>query len=301
MAVGMVAHRRTLAVVGSAVVGALLAFASGCGEEPSEIAHKEVTGAAAALRAAGTAAVRFDMALVNLEGDGDEASWKGTSRVRYGDQPAAETEFTSFDSTVFDIPTSGPNVGLATTQTHQIDLREITVGETRYHRSSKLSTPRGKPWVKLTKGQYALYGTTMANPDSGALDPQTYLDLLAGLDTAATAGTMTDDRETVDGVQTRRYQLVCTLGEGPCASASLGVKLQDLFPGAGNTFELQFWLDDEGRPRKLDVEAHLERRSTSKAALYQLRGTLSLSEFGRPVAVAEPPDAEVTTEYRLAL
>jgi hypothetical protein len=268
-------------------------------EDPIKAAHRAVAGAGPALHRAGTATVRFDVSLSSQTGY-SSADWQGQSRHVYGARPAAATDFD-----LFRVVTPNPSLRPFTsaTNTAHLDLREIAVGDVRYHRSGFLRVPADRPWVSVPANASLLYGSEIADPDLGLLDPDLYLRVTGALtDVAAYTGD-TGRRETVGGAATRYYNLTCDLAHSDPAVSTLGDRLARLFPRTPSV-RIELWLDDRGRPRKIAATGDLLPASgadpaaglPSATAAYYLKATLTLSDLGRPVTVDPPPAAQVTPD-----
>jgi hypothetical protein len=281
------------------VLAFVLSLAACGGDDPSESAHKELTGAAAALRKAKTATVHFDAKLYNTTGN-DAAQWAGTSKVKYGDPDATDTEFSRAS---VDVPNLAFKPGQPLSEQHDLDLREISVGQVRYQRSSKLRLPAGKTWVKLAEGSDLQFNARVANPDL-VVDPHPYLKILEGVSASFALTSDTRRTETLDGAETRIYQADCELGSEDCGDAALPTALRTMFPGK-NTLSMKVWLDNDGRPRKLVVEADLDSGASDVALggnkFYKLKATMTFTGFGGPVTISEPPASQTTTDYTVVL
>jgi hypothetical protein len=278
------------------VVVALSVFAlavSGCGigrPNSMDAARDAVRGAGPALRKAGSATVRFEVALANAAGS-ETVRWVGTTKSRYGERPAADTEFT--------VMTVRRSAGIGTSaETIDVDLRTITVGDVRYHRTPSLVTQPGRPWVRLVPQQWVSYGTRVADPDLGVIDPETYLRVLEEVSPAEAMLSDTEREEKVDGAHTRVYHIGCTLSTDACPTSSLG-RVGRLFSGT-HTVRLTIWVDRDGRPRRIEAGADLDTGRTAQGAkvFYALRAVLSVGDFGKPVEIAEPSSNEVTSEVK---
>jgi hypothetical protein len=264
-------------------VSVLALFAGGCqGRESPEAAQSALTGAGAALRAAGSATVRFEVMLRNTSGS-DWVRWRGTTRARYGDKPASATEFTDFSL-----------------RSGKVDLQTVTVGSIRYHRTPRLRTPPGKPWVRLDPGRSLAYGPRVADPDLGLIDPLAYLGVLEGIPRSTAILARTDRTQTIDGAQTRAYLVGCGLGSEGCPGSDLG-QARRVFSGE-NAITVTFWLDDEHRPRLLEGSADLDTGSSALGgrAYYRATVRIEIADLGRAVDIAEPAPAEVTTQVTMA-
>jgi hypothetical protein len=266
----------------------VLALLAGGGCEvrsPARVAHDTLTGAAAALRAAGSATVRFHVVLYSTVGR-DRVTWRGTTLARYGDKPASATEFTEFA-----VKTSG---------TRNVKLRTITVGDVRYHDTDELVRPEGKSWVRLESGNSVSYGTRVADPDLGLIDPLAYLGVLESVSIGTASIARTDETETIDGAEARAYRVVCSLGSDGCPESDLG-NARRIFSG-DNQISIRFWLDDQGRTRRVVGGADLDAGTSQVGTrmIYRLQVNIDVVDLGKPVESAEPPSSEVTTEVRIA-
>jgi hypothetical protein len=261
---------------------ALLAGGACQGRESPEAARSALTGAGAALRAAGSATVRFEVMLRNTSGS-DHVRWRGTTRARYGDKPASATEFTDFSL-----------------RSGQVDLETVTVGPIRYHKTPRLRTPPGKPWVRLDASRSLAYGPRVADPDLGLIDPLAYLGVLDSIPRSTAILARTDRTQTIDGTETRAYLVACGLGSEACPASDLG-QARRVFSGE-NAITVTFWLDDEHRPRLVEGSADLDTGSSALGGRAYYRATLKLeiADLGRPVDIAEPAPSEGTTEVTLA-
>jgi hypothetical protein len=268
-------------------------------EDPIEAAHRAVAGAGPALHRAGTATVRFDVSLGSRTGY-SSADWQGRSRHVFGARPAADT-----DLDLFRVVTPNPSprpFTPAATESH-LDLREITAGGVRYHRSAFLHTPADRPWVSVPANASLLYGSDIADPDLGVLDPDLYLRVTGALSATAAFTGDTGKRETVGGVATRRYNLTCNLARGDPAVSTLGDRLARLFPQTAYV-RIELWLDDRGRPLKIAASGDLvpaagagaAGATAASAVDYHLQATLTLTDLGRPLTVDPPPPAQVTPD-----
>jgi hypothetical protein len=261
----------------------VLLAGGGCqGRESPEAAQAALTGAAAKLRAAGSATVRFEVVLRNTSGP-DSVRWRGTTRFRYGDKPASATEFTDFSL-----------------RSTKVELRTITVGPVRYHRTPRLRTPPGKPWVRIDPGESVAYGPRVADPDLGLIDPLAYLGVLENIPRSTALLARTERTQTIDGRPARAFSVSCGLGSEDCPASDLG-QARRVFSG-DNAISMTFWLDDENRPRLLEGAADLDTGSSALGgrAFYRATVRIEIADLGGPVAIAEPAPDEVTTEITMA-
>lgn len=259
------------------VVAPALVTAGGCVAEPTDpvaASHATLTGASSALREAGSATALFEVELAAPSG-ATLVRWQGTTRSRYGDQPASETEFAEF-------VVSEPGAG-----SRRIDVRQVAVGSVRYYRSPELDTPPGRPWAQLADGDYLTFGSDLANPNLGLADPHWYLELLTTVPPAAAFLADQDLEEEVDGVTAHRWSLFCQLPGEDCRYPDQTDPVARLFPGS-HPAEITVWLDDAGRPIRLAATVHLSGVNDA------LTATMMFTGFGEPVEIVPPPPDQVT-------
>jgi hypothetical protein len=271
-------------------LGALILALAATGCQSSDGTDEgHVTGAGSKLQQAGSATVQFDVSLSNEVGH-DSVRWIGVSRSAYGERPATEIDFT--DVSVHAAAANAP--------TRKIELHEIIVGGTRYHRSPQLQTPPNTPWVRLDEGSFVHYGLEIANADLGVLDPMAYLGLVRSLSPGQELASRTDRTESIDGAMIRLYQVECDLGAA-CSATAMPLPFIELFPGP-NTMVLKLWLDEQQRPRKIEATVDLDTGETGidgGKIVYKLRTTLAINDLGAAVTVAEPRPDETTTNYTI--
>jgi hypothetical protein len=271
--------RWTLAV-SLAVAGALTT--GGCDSAPDPVAA--LTGAHAALRQAGTATIHFNVLLTNTLRR-EEIRWQGTTQARYSDPTVSATEFSTFTVT--------------TRETKTLTLSEVTVGPVRYHRSPSLITPEGKPWVQLEAGHHLAYSGQAADPDFGLIDPEAYLKVLETMNEGAAILAKTDKQDTIDGVKVRGYNVSCAFETKTCPQ-DLG-QIRTYFEGENQITTMMFWLDDNGRPRRIAGTVELSTKGgTDYTVIYKAMVSIDITGLGGPVTATEPPADQVTTTVKFA-
>jgi hypothetical protein len=173
--------------------------------------------------------------------------------------------------------------GAATTGT----VVEVVEPGLVFLQNSGAKVPAGK-WVRLDVRQLA-DGNLISN---GATDPATAAGALRGAQQAALLGT-----DTVDGARLKHYQ--GTLDLAKAADATGGPAANGLRTAAA-TFTVKavpfdVWLDDQGRLHKVTETFTFAGVPGSKDPKDQVKvvSTLTLSEFGSAVQVAEPAAADV--------
>jgi hypothetical protein len=282
------------------VVLTVLLSAGACGNG-TDSARKSLTGAAGALRKAKTATIHFDVELLSPLST-EIAIWAGTRQVKYGKPDVSATDFSAAN---VQVPVRQPRPGQPLSEDYDLDLREISVGPVRYQQSTRLRLDAGRSWVRSEEGQYVEYGVKMANPDLVVLNPEQYLALVEGWSEGLAYLADTKKTETLDGVRARVYTVECTFGaSGSCDYTKLPPLLTSTFSGPGSTLNMKLWLDDDDRPRKLVVRANLDagpNAATGQESIHELRTTMTLSDFGKPVEVTEPPADQTTPHYEVAL
>lgn len=281
----------------TAFVAALVLPLAGCGtlpfgSDPYAEAHATVTGVREAVHEAGSVTVDFRVRF-KPEHSRDGVHWQGTTRLRYGDQPGSETEFTSFS-----VREPGGAMRI-------VDLHEIAEGgplrreAVRYHHAPEsYDAPADRPWVRLEPGLGLEYGPGIANPDLGVVDPEWYLALLASAAKYTARSAVTDEQEEIDGVTTDVYRLSCQLTSPECAYPDEDDPLLRMFPDY-HQINVRFWLDDAGRPRRLEAESRLQVTSTSTTlgqvtSVYTAEATMTFRGYGEPVDVSPPPRDQIS-------
>ncbi|MGF1427804.1 hypothetical protein [Kitasatospora sp. LaBMicrA B282] len=167
------------------------------------------------------------------------------------------------------------------------NLVEVFEPGTVFLQNSGAKVPAGK-WVKLDVRQLA-DGNLISN---GATDPATAAAALRGVQQASVVGD-----ETQDGVPLKHYK--GTLDLAKAADATGGPAANGLRMAAA-TFtvkEVPFeaWLDAQGRLNKVTEVFTFAGVAGSKDPKDQVKvtSTVSLTDFGKPVQVAEPAPADV--------
>ncbi len=119
-------------------------------------------------------------------------------------------------------------------------------------------------------------------------DPTLSLALLRG----ATADVQELGGEDLDGEATTHYRLTADVGR---AAAAADGDVRGSISALGSTVDLEVWIDGQGRVRRV-----LQRTPLQQSPLLGDRGlegtlsvTVDLFDFGQPVDISEPSDAEV--------
>jgi hypothetical protein len=293
--------RRTAAGL---VAVTMVATALGCSrQDPLEELYAEryqmMTGMDAALREAGSATMEFDVRLRSWLGF-EAVHWRGTTQIQYGAPPVSQAQFEAFEMTV-----PAPTLeNFSETATERYDLIEVSTGGSRYHRSTSLGLPADRPWLRLDPGEsykYGDQGALIADPDLGLVDLAFYTGMAAGVNESHAFSAATGEEATIDGVHTSMYLLNCFPEPGSdfCSYPDSAQPLLDLFPGANN-FLIAYWLDDQGRPRRIEItdirlDTGTPRPEGGGTITYQARGEVNITGFGEPVDVSVPPTDQVTT------
>jgi hypothetical protein len=268
---------------------ATLAGATACTGETEPVAdvHAAIVGAGTALDAAGSATVHFDVTLANQSGR-DSVTWTGVRRSTFGDGAASDIEFTAF--TVTRPASPAPRT---------VNLREIVIAGVRYHRSDSLIT-LGPPWVRVPDGDAIRYGSLIADPDLGLLDVRALLATVERVDESLAADAGTGRADTIDGTDVRLIQVSCGLGRD-CDAAALPESFRRLFPG-DNRLVLGLWLDEQNRPRRLEISADLDtgRVAGDARVRYSWTATMTIGALGAPVTVTAPDPADVSGAFMLS-
>jgi hypothetical protein len=153
--------------------------------------------------------------------------------------------------------------------------------------NSGAKVPAGK-WVKLDVRQLA-DGNLISN---GATDPATAAGALRGAQQASLVGD-----ETVDGVPLKHFKGTLDLAKAADATGGQAANGLRMAAATFTVKEVPFdvWLDSQGRLHKVTEVFAFAGVAGSKDAKDQVKvvSTLTLSEFGGAVQVAEPAAADV--------
>ncbi|HVL94208.1 MAG TPA: hypothetical protein VM264_12815 [Acidimicrobiales bacterium] len=160
----------------------------------------------------------------------------------------------------------------------------------------KLAQLQQRPWLRLDVE--ALSSRPGVDLDSlrqlQRNDPTAVLNYLSGVtDEVAEVGT-----ETVRGDRTTRYRATLDLDKAQAESApEVREDIRRIVRELGTSvLPTEAWIDEEGRLRRLRYTLDLAELDTNGEAPASGKVTASfeLYQFGRPVDVSAPPDAEVT-------
>jgi hypothetical protein len=164
---------------------------------------------------------------------------------------------------------------------------EVVLPGIVYLRNSGARVPADK-WVRLDVKQLS-DGNVVS---SGSTDPATAAGALRGVRTARLVGT-----ETVHGTVLKHYRGTLDLRKAADATGGRAADGLRMAAGAFTVERVPYdaWLDGQGRLHKV-VEVFTFTSvpgSTAKADRVVVTSTTSLSDFGKPVQVAEPAASEV--------
>jgi hypothetical protein len=166
------------------------------------------------------------------------------------------------------------------------------VNGTSYLRIPFVSLPGGKSWLSFRAADFGM--TEHQASAFGSSDPSVGLDFLGSLD----AKPVEVGKETVDGVDTTHYTFTVdflrTLDEAAGVTKKLGIdSLEKSLPLLEATNDLHHvpsdaWIDKDGRVRKFEYSLSI---SAGGRTLREV-ADLTYSDFGQPVTVQVPPQAD---------
>lgn len=270
-----------------AVLSALATVGCAKPTDPVQATHEALTGTLAALRATGSVSVELDVS-VTSSALTHGVDWKATRRIAFGSPDRATVEG---GATVL-VPGPGPR--------RNVDLTEIVIGKDRYYQSLRMTLPAGKKWAKVDERTTLSFGGQFADPDLGVLDPLPFLQLLADLQRVDSYGAQTETYEELNGVRTRRYNVLCGLNKN-CATSAFPSAFNSLFNGE-SPITISVFLDEQNRPHKLIVDGYLDtgaRAADDRRAGYDLDVTMTFTDFGQPVEISAPPADQTTDDFRI--
>jgi hypothetical protein len=253
--------------------------------------HARLAGVGDALARAGTAVVTFSGELVpQVPGPGGR--WAGTSTVRFGDDPAADTGYARIEAD------GRPAV----------QARELSTGTDTYYRSPALAPADGRPWIDGARTAVR-WPSPYADPGLRVTDLQVWQGFLRGVSEYDANEARTDDLPDVPDAP-HEYRLLCVKSAASCPPP-FGSPLDTYFNVVPTHPVLSAWIDDDGRLRKFQVEAHMLYQGdqpggntpgvTHPSGEYIARATFALDRFGTPLTVTAPPADQVTQERSVSV
>lgn len=174
-------------------------------------------------------------------------------------------------------------------------IDSVLAGDVLYQRFPGLDLPEGKAWLRLSAAELEKF----AGGDLGALnaggqdDPTSTLSQLRGAGNVRKVGT-----DTVRGTATTRYRATVDLADA-AAKADNAAEAKALRTLAKElklkTLPFDVWLDDQERVWRLKQTIDFSRAELSgdEADLQSMTMTMELFDFGSPVDIAVPAEAEV--------
>jgi LppX_LprAFG lipoprotein len=161
-----------------------------------------------------------------------------------------------------------------------VDMHELMAGTTVYVRSNALAgrLPGGKSWLRVDVGN----AMKSLGVDLGSLTSQTPADAFARL---KAAGTVTKvGGGTIGGTAVTHYSVVLDLGQV--------TKLTKRLHADVSYAPVDVWVDAGGLVRRMHVAAVYGGSGSATLPQSALDMTMTLSDYGEPVAVTLPTDAE---------
>jgi hypothetical protein len=168
----------------------------------------------------------------------------------------------------------------------EVPIETIITGNVLYMRSSvfaQLGLPANKQWVKVDLGQLAQErGIDLSSLADTSPTPASALSYLRGSGRVREVG-----KESVDGAETTHYKVVVDLVKAMSRSDSITQEaLQRVIKASGlKTLPIDVWVDGTGFVRKVQY--------AQRAAGKDVKVTMNLHDYGKPVKVSPPPADEV--------
>ncbi|WP_045748241.1 hypothetical protein [Actinoplanes rectilineatus] len=255
-----------------------------------DLIHQRLAGVGQRLQEAGSARVTFT-ADYTPQVAGPTAKFTGTSMVTFGaDGDNANTEYTSIEA-------SGVK---------ETTAESIRVGDKVWLTTPAIKPDDGRRWIG--PGTARSFGNILADPTSGLADFTVWKPFLTKVTrNDAFQGYDSEKVPDLPGAP-HKYEVLCGVSVVEAISTScpppLPDRLGDLFNAIGSPLHYLAWIDDDGLLRKLEVYismAYLADLDTFPPAgghpkgEYYARVAFTLDQFGAPVTVTAPDDADVTT------
>ncbi|WP_045748589.1 hypothetical protein, partial [Actinoplanes rectilineatus] len=222
---------------------------------------------------------------------GPTAAFTGTSMIRFGaDSDDANTEYTTVEA-------SGKE---------PITAKSIRIGDDVWVTSPVMKPQDGRTWIG--KGTARSWGNILADPTNELADFTVWKPFIPQVTRDdAFDGWDSKDMADLDGAP-YKYEITCGVSSAaanPGCAPPLPDRLGNLFNVIGSPMRYQAWLDDTGLLRKLEVNISMAYIASVDTAPkggghpqgeYYAHVVFNLDQFGTPVTVTAPDDADVTTE-----
>jgi hypothetical protein len=254
-------------------LAAIVLVAGGCGGGHKQAAPKPVSSnliVAAATKSTkpGSVEADFNLSGAGLKGSGSGVFNTGPSR-------------------------SGQLSMKVTIRGQEVPIDTVITGNVLYMRSSvfgQLGLPANKQWVKLDLGQLAQQsGVDLSSLANTSPTPASALSYLRGASKVREVG-----QESIDGAKTTHYKVTVDLEKAVSRSDSITQEaLRRVIQSSGTkTLPIDVWVDSQGLVRKVLY--------AQRAGANDVRVTMDLHDYGKPVTV-KPPPADEVVDFRHAL
>jgi hypothetical protein len=251
----------------AAAVALLALVVAGCGGGTSNQAvPKVVSGdliAAAATKSTNAGSVEADFTL-----SGGEIKGSGSGVFDTGPSPSGQVSMK------------------VTVRGMEVPIDTVISGNVLYMRSSvfsQLGLPANKEWIKVDLGRLAQeHGLDLGSLANTSPTPSSALSYLRGSGKVREIG-----KETIDGVETTHYKATVDLEKAAArGDAETRQALHRLIQTSGvKTLPVDVWIDGEGFVRKVQY--------AQQAAGKDVKVTMKLHDYGKPVTVKPPPADQV--------
>ena len=157
--------------------------------------------------------------------------------------------------------------------------------------ASEAGLPAGKTWAKVDLAKAAKQGGfDLGALTSAQLDPRKAVELLKQAGASAKIG-----EEQIDGVATTHYRVVVDpkTALGDLSESERGQAEQMLKLTGISTFPVDVWVDGAGMLRRVAAQVG------GADALFSIKASLDLTDYGTPVTVDLPPADQVVEDSNL--
>jgi hypothetical protein len=164
----------------------------------------------------------------------------------------------------------------------EVPIDTVITGNVLYMRSSvfsQLGLSQSKQWVKVDLGQLAQQrGADLSSLATTSPTPASALSYLRGSGKVREVG-----RESIDGAETTHYKVTVDLEKAVARSDTTTQEaLRRVIKASGvKTLPIDVWVDGKGYVRKVQY--------AQRAAGKDVKVTMNLHDYGKPVTVKPPP------------
>ena len=250
-------------ILGAWCIGAIAVVLAGCGggtskqTAPKPVSGELIVAAAAKSSKAGSVEADFTISAPGLKGSGSGVFNTGPSR-------------------------SGQLTMKVTVRGMEVPIDTVISGDVLYMRSSvfsQLGLPPNKQWIKVDLGQLAQQrGIDLSSLAGTSPTPTSALSYLRGSGRVREVG-----KESIDGVETTHYRVRVDLEKAVARSDAITQEaLRRVIRASGvKTLPVDVWIDGKDYVRRVQY--------AQRAAGKDVKVTMNLHDYGKPVTVKPPP------------